>query len=35
MSTAKTRHDVEDLVIIKNLYGAYLEAIYKIKEAIA
>ena len=35
MSAAKTRHDVEDLVIIKNLYGAYLEAIYKIKEAIA
>lgn len=35
MSTAKNRHDIEDLVIIKNLYGAYLKAIYKIKEAIA
>lgn len=35
MSAAQTRHDIEDLVIIKNLYGAYLEAIYKIKETTA
>ena len=35
MGTAKSRHDIEDLVIIKNLYGSYLEAIYKIKESIA
>jgi hypothetical protein len=35
MATAGSRHDIEDLVIIKNLYGAYLEAIYKIKEALA
>lgn len=35
MCAAKNRHDIEDLVIIKNLYGAYLEAIYKIKEALA
>lgn len=34
ISTSKNKHDIEDLVIIKNLYGAYLETIYKIKESI-
>ena len=32
IKASKTRHDAEDLVVIKNLYGAYLEAIYKIQE---
>ena len=33
IASAGTRHDVEDLMTIKNLYGAYLEAIYRRKES--
>ena len=32
ISAAQSRHDIEDLVVIKNLYGAYLESIYRAKE---
>ena len=35
IGSSKNRHDTEDLVVIKNLYGAYLTAIYKIKEHLA
>ena len=34
ISISRTPHDKEDLVIIKDLYGAFLEAIYRKKEQI-